>query len=81
MIELLKSPTPQPVSHQDIPGQPAVAWDDENNWRTCLAKPWGGRTVKEASSVSRKLRGTASSEEATKLLDDETVNRFGNRRL
>ncbi|WP_417250087.1 ATP-dependent protease ATPase subunit HslU [Celeribacter sp.] len=72
VIELdLQDNTP-PMGMMDIPGQPQMG--GMMNLGDLFGKAFGGRTVKKKLTVSESYDALIS-EEADKLLDDETVNR------
>jgi len=73
MIELEVADTSSPFPTMDIPGQPGGGMG-MMNIGDLFGKAMGGRTVKKRLSVSESY-GVLISEEADKLLDDETVNR------
>ncbi|MEL6594786.1 MAG: ATP-dependent protease ATPase subunit HslU [Pseudomonadota bacterium] len=57
----------------EIPGQPGAGMGGMMNLGDMLGKAFGGRTVKRKLTVAESY-DTLISEEADKLLDDETVN-------
>ncbi len=57
----------------EIPGQPGAGMGGMMNLGDMLGKAFGGRTVKRKLTVAESYE-TLISEEADKLLDDETVN-------
>ena len=71
MIELEVSDTSSPFPMMDIPGQQGMGM---MNLGDLFGKAMGGRTVKKRLSVAESYE-VLISEEADKLLDDETVNR------
>ena len=73
MIELEVADTSSPFPTMDIPGQPGGGMG-MMNIGDLFGKAMGGRTVKKRLSVSESYE-VLISEEADKLLDDETVNR------
>ncbi|MBQ0716100.1 MAG: ATP-dependent protease ATPase subunit HslU [Sulfitobacter litoralis] len=73
MIELEVADTSSPFLTMDIPGQPGGGMG-MMNIGDLFGKAMGGRTVKKRLSVSESYE-VLISEEADKLLDDETVNR------
>jgi ATP-dependent HslUV protease ATP-binding subunit HslU len=73
MIELEVADTSSPFPAMDIPGQPGGGMG-MMNIGDLFGKAMGGRTVKKRLSVSESYE-VLISEEADKLLDDETVNR------
>jgi ATP-dependent HslUV protease ATP-binding subunit HslU len=73
MIELEVADTSSPFSAMDIPGQPGGGMG-MMNLGDLFGKAMGGRTVKKRLSVAESYE-VLISEEADKLLDDETVNR------
>ncbi|PTB00118.1 MULTISPECIES: ATP-dependent protease ATPase subunit HslU [unclassified Sulfitobacter] len=73
MIELEVADTSSPFPAMDIPGQPGGGMG-MMNLGDLFGKAMGGRTVKKRLSVAESYE-VLISEEADKLLDDETVNR------
>ena len=73
MIELEVADTSSPFRAMDIPGQPGGGMG-MMNLGDLFGKAMGGRTVKKRLSVAESYE-VLISEEADKLLDDETVNR------
>ena len=73
MIELEVADTSSPFPAMDIPGQPGGDMG-MMNLGDLFGKAMGGRTVKKRLSVAESYE-VLISEEADKLLDDETVNR------
>ena len=73
MIELEVADTSSPFPAMDIPGQPGGGMG-MMNLGDLFGKAMGGRTVKKRLSVAESYK-VLISEEADKLLDDETVNR------
>ena len=73
MIELEVADTSSPFPAMDIPGQPGGGMG-MMNLGDLFGKAMGGRTVKKRLSVAESYE-VPISEEADKLLDDETVNR------
>ncbi|OAN74182.1 HslU--HslV peptidase ATPase subunit [Sulfitobacter pontiacus] len=73
MIELEVADTSSPFPTMDIPGQPGGGMG-MMNLGDLFGKAMGGRTVKKRLSVAESYE-VLISEEADKLLDDETVNR------
>ncbi|MEX0328257.1 MAG: ATP-dependent protease ATPase subunit HslU [Ruegeria sp.] len=72
-IELELSETSNPMPMFDIPGQPGGQMG-MMNLGDIFGKAFGGRTVKKRMTVAESYDALIS-EEADKLLDDETVNR------
>ena len=72
MIELEVADTSSPFPAMDIPGQPGGGMG-MMNLGDLFGKAMGGRTVKKRLSVAESYE-VLISEEADKLLDDETVN-------
>ncbi|KIC40948.1 ATP-dependent protease [Ruegeria sp. ANG-S4] len=72
-IELELSETSNPMPMFDIPGQPRGQMG-MMNLGDIFGKAFGGRTVKKRMTVAESYDALIS-EEADKLLDDETVNR------
>ncbi len=73
IIELEIADTASPFPMMDIPGQPGMG-AGMMNLGDLFGKAMGGRTTKKRLSVSDSYE-TLISEEADKLLDDETVTR------
>ncbi|MBQ0805424.1 MULTISPECIES: ATP-dependent protease ATPase subunit HslU [unclassified Sulfitobacter] len=73
MIDLEVSDTSSPFPTMDIPGQPGAGMG-MMNLGDLFGKAMGGRKTKKRLSVSESYE-ILISEEADKLLDDETVNR------
>jgi len=73
MIELEVADTSSPFPAMDIPGQPGGGMG-MMNLGDLFGKAMGGRTVKKRLSVAESYE-VLISEEADKLLDDETGNR------
>ena len=73
MIELEVADTSSPFPAMEIPGQPGGGMG-MMNLGDLFGKAMGGRTVKKRLSVAESYE-VLISEEADKLLDDETVNR------
>ena len=73
MIELEVADTASPFPMMDIPGQPGGGMGMMNIGEI-FGKALGGRTTKKRLSVAESYE-VLISEEADKLLDDETVNR------
>jgi len=73
MIELEVADTSSPFPMMDIPGQPGGGMG-MMNLGDLFGKAMGGRKVKKRLSVAESYE-VLISEEADKLLDDETVNR------
>ena len=73
MIELEVADTSSPFPMMDIPGQPGMG-AGMMNLGDLFGKAMGGRTTKKRLSVSDSYE-LLISEEADKLLDDETVTR------
>jgi ATP-dependent HslUV protease ATP-binding subunit HslU len=73
MIELELADTSNPMQGMDIPGQPGQM--GMMNIGDIFGKAFGGRTVKKQMKVSESY-DVLISEEADKLLDDETVTRI-----
>jgi len=73
MIELELTDHSNPMGMMDIPGQPGSQMG-MMNLGDIFGKAFGGRTVRKRMSV-RESYDVLISEEADKLLDDETVNR------
>ena len=73
MIELEVADTSSPFPAMDIPGQPGGGMG-MMNLGDLFGKAMGGRTVKKRLSDAESYE-VLISEEADKLLDDETVNR------
>ncbi|MBM1632932.1 ATP-dependent protease ATPase subunit HslU [Sulfitobacter mediterraneus] len=71
MIDLELSDNSNPFQMMDIPGQPGAGM---LNLGEMFGKAMGGRTTKKRLSVAESYE-TLISEEADKLLDDETVTR------
>jgi ATP-dependent HslUV protease ATP-binding subunit HslU len=71
MIDLELSDNSNPFQMMDIPGQPGAGM---LNLGDMFGKAMGGRTTKKRLSVAESYE-TLISEEADKLLDDETVTR------
>lgn len=74
VIELEVSDTSSPFPMMDIPGQPGGGGMGMMNIGDLFGKALGGRTVKKKLTVAESY-DVLISEEADKLLDDETVNR------
>lgn len=75
MIELEVADTANPMGGMfDIPGQPGGGQMGMANLGDIFGKAFGGRTTKRRMTVSESYE-LLISEEADKLLDDETVNR------
>ena len=73
MIELEVSDTSNPMPMLDIPGQPGSQMG-MMNLGDIFGKAFGGRTVKKRLTVAESYE-VLISEEADKLLDDETVTK------
>ncbi|MEQ9216157.1 MAG: ATP-dependent protease ATPase subunit HslU [Marinovum algicola] len=73
MIELELTDHSNPMGMMDIPGQPGSQMG-MMNLGDIFGKAFGGRTVRKRMSV-RESYDVLISEEADKLLDDETVNK------
>ncbi len=73
MIELEVADTSNPMAMLDIPGQPGSNMG-MMNLGDIFGKAFGGRTTRKRLSVAESYE-ILISEEADKLLDDETVNR------
>ena len=73
MIELEVADTSSPFPAMDIPGQPGGGMG-MMNLGDIFGKAFGGRTTRKKLSVGESYE-VLISEEADKLLDDETVNR------
>ena len=72
MIELELADTSNPLGSMDIPGQPGMAPGMDIG--AIFGKAFGGRTIKKRVTVAESY-GLLISDEADKLLDDETVNK------
>ena len=72
MIELELADTSNPLGGMDIPGQPGMAPGMDIG--AIFGKAFGGRTIKKRVTVAESY-GLLISDEADKLLDDETVNK------
>lgn len=73
-IELDVADTSNPLGMMDIPGQPGGGQMGMMNLGDIFGKAFGGRTTRKKMTV-RESYDILISEEADKLLDDETVNR------
>ncbi|WP_420557399.1 ATP-dependent protease ATPase subunit HslU [Roseovarius sp.] len=73
-IELDVADTSNPLGMMDIPGQPGGGQMGMMNLGDIFGKAFGGRTTRKKMTV-RESYEILISEEADKLLDDETVNR------
>ncbi len=73
-IELDVADTSNPLGMMDIPGQPGGGQMGMMNLGDIFGKAFGGRTTRKKLTV-RESYDILISEEADKLLDDETVNR------
>ncbi|MFC3613457.1 ATP-dependent protease ATPase subunit HslU [Lutimaribacter marinistellae] len=71
VIELEVSDTSNPMPMMELPGQPGMGM---MNLGDIFGKAFGGRTVKKRMTVADSYE-ILLSEEADKLLDDETVNK------
>ena len=72
MIELELADTSNPLGGMDIPGQPGMAPGMDIG--AIFGKAFGGRTTKKRVTVAESY-GLLISDEADKLLDDETVTK------
>ncbi|KAA0913246.1 ATP-dependent protease ATPase subunit HslU [Aquicoccus porphyridii] len=73
VIELDLADNSNPMGMMDIPGQPGSQMG-MMNLGDLFGKAFGGRTVRRKTTVAESY-GLLISEEADKLLDDETVNK------
>ncbi len=74
-IELELADTSNPMPMMDIPGQPGGGQMGMMNLGDIFGKAFGGRTIRKKMTVSDSYDALIS-EEADKLLDEETVNRL-----
>jgi len=74
VIELELADTSNPLPMMEIPGMPPGQGAGMMNLGDLFGKAFGGRTVKKKMTVADSYE-ILISEEADKLLDDETVNR------
>ncbi|SIO49527.1 ATP-dependent HslUV protease ATP-binding subunit HslU [Rhodovulum sp. ES.010] len=74
VIELEITDTSNPLPMMDLPGMPPGQQGGMMSLGDLFGKAFGGRTVKKKTTV-RDSYEVLISEEADKLLDDETVNR------